>query len=89
MKNKLMKVFMPLVVITLGVFGAISTSAMNQKTTAFADRWGYTHLEDEDCIDVEIMCSAIPGFTCKTVSGDQLYGLDQNGISCSIALSKK
>ena len=88
MKNKLMRVFMPMVVITLGVFGAISTSAINQKTTAFADRWGYTHIEGENCVK-DIMCSFTPGFTCKSVSGDQLYGLDQNGVTCPIALSKK
>lgn len=83
-----MKVFMPLAVIMLGVFGAISTSAMNQKTTAFADRWGYTHIDGENCVK-DIMCSAIPGFTCKSLAGKQLYGLELDGVSCPVALTKR
>lgn len=76
-----------MVVITLGVFGAISTSAMNQKTTAFADRWGYSHIEGENCVQ-EIMCSTIPGPPCKTVAGDQLFDLE-DGVSCPNPLNKK
>ncbi len=88
MKIKLMKVFMPLVVITLGIFGAISTSAMNQKSVAFGDRWGYNHIEGEGCVQ-DIMCSTIPGDLCKTESEDKLYDLEEDGISCRVQLFKK
>lgn len=88
MKSKLMKVFMPLVVITLGIFGALSTSAMNQKTVAFGDKWGYSHIEEENCVR-EIMCSTIPGEPCKTLSNVQLFELNQDGVSCPNPLNKK
>lgn len=88
MKNQLLKVIMPMIVITLGVFGALTTSAMNKKTTSFADRWGYTHIEGEGCVR-DIMCSVNPGVTCKSAFGDQLYGSDDNGITCPNPLSKK
>ena len=87
MKSKLMKVFMPLVVITLGVFGALSTSAMNQRTAAIGDEWGYSHIEGENCVR-EIMCSTLPGTPCKTVAGVPLFKL-QNAVSCPNPLNIK
>ena len=88
MKKNLIKVFMPMVVITLGIFGAVSTSAMNQKTVAFGDRWGYSHIDGENCVR-EIMCTTLPGLSCKTVAGDQLFDLNQDGVSCTNPLNKK
>lgn len=86
MKINFKKVIMPMVVITVGVFGAFSTSAMNQKNKAFADRWGYSHLEGENCVR-EIMCTTNPGLPCKTVAGDQLYDFVST-VSCPNPLSK-
>lgn len=82
------KVIMPMVVIALGIFGALSTNAMDQKKVSFVDRWGYTHLEGEGCVR-DIMCSTEPGDPCKTVSGDQLFDLEIDGVSCPNPLNKK
>ena len=86
MKNKFFKMILPAVVVTFGILSAVSTSAMNKKTVTLAQKWGYSHIEGENCVR-QIMCKTDPGLPCKTVAGDQLYDFVST-VSCPNPLNK-
>lgn len=88
MKNKMLNLIMPMAVIMLGTFGALSTNAMNQRANAPGDRIGYSHIEGENCVEEDVMCTTLPGNPCKSLGGDQLYDSFDDGVSCPNPLNK-
>ena len=88
MKNKMMNLIMPVAMIIVGVLGAFTTSAMNQRSSSVGDRWGYSHIEGENCIKEDVMCTTLPGSPCKSLAGDQLFDSFDDGVSCPNPLNK-
>lgn len=88
MKFNFKKMILPLAVVAFGIVGAISTNAMNKKSTALVDRWGYTHDENGLCVDSEIMCSTNPGPPCLGSSSEPLYDFIST-VSCPNPLNVK
>lgn len=72
MKIKFFKLVLPMAVITFGIAGAISTNAMNKKAEALVDRWGYTHIDGQNCVKTNVKCTTDPGAPC-TFGTLQLY----------------
>lgn len=73
-------------VIAFGIAGAMKTNAMSQKSVALVDRVGYTHIEDENCVATELMCTTNPGTPC-ILAGEQLYDFVST-TSCPLPLNK-
>jgi hypothetical protein len=65
MKTKFFKLILPIAVVAFGLAGAMHTNAMNKKAVALVDKWGYTHLEGQNCVKSETMCRTEPGPLCK------------------------
>lgn len=86
MKNKFLKFVLPMAVVAFGLAGAAHTNAMDKKATALVQRWGYTHLEGENCVQTNIMCKTDPGTPCKQGS-IQLYDFVST-TSCPNPLNK-
>lgn len=72
MKIKIFNLTLPTVVIVIGIACAIHTSAMNKKAVVVINKWGYTHLEGENCTITNVMCSIGGGQPCKQGT-TQLY----------------
>jgi hypothetical protein len=73
MKIKFFKLILPMAVIAFGLAGAMHTNAMGKKALTVDERWGYTHLEGQNCINSNIMCTIAPGVPCKQGASTQLY----------------
>ncbi|MGC4041882.1 MAG: DUF6520 family protein [Flavobacterium sp.] len=86
MKNKFLKFVLPMAVVAFGLAGAAHTNAMDKKAETLVQRWGYTHLEGENCVQTNIMCKTDPGSPCKQGS-IQLYDFVSTS-SCPNPLNK-
>jgi hypothetical protein len=86
MKIKLFKTTLPMAVVAFGIAGAMQTNAMSKKATALINKWGYTHLEGENCILTNVMCTVGGGPPCKQGT-TQLYDF-VSSVSCPNPLSR-
>ncbi|AWG24727.1 DUF6520 family protein [Flavobacterium kingsejongi] len=86
MKTKFFKFILPMAVVAFGLAGAAHTNAMGKTAVALADRWGYTHLEGQNCVITNVMCKTDPGTPCKQGSA-QLYDFVST-TSCPNPLNK-
>lgn len=65
MKNKFLKFVLPMAVIAFGLAGAAHTNAMDKKAAALEEKWGYTHLEGQNCVVSNTMCRTDGSQPCK------------------------
>ncbi len=86
MKNKFLKFILPMAVVAFGLAGAMHTNAMDKKATALIDRWGYTHLEGQNCVITNVMCKTDGSILCKQGT-TQLYDFVST-TSCPNPLTK-
>lgn len=86
MKNKFLKFVLPMAVVAFGLVSAVHTNAMDKKATALVDRWGYTHLEGQNCVITNVMCSTTGSTPCKQGTV-QLYDFVST-TSCPNPLTK-
>lgn len=85
--NKLKQVFLPAIVVVVGIGSAFATNIAKQSQTV--DGY-YFDSASEECVDVGIQCSLIPGDTCMwTDANNEQHNLRLlNGTSCPVQLSK-
>lgn len=86
MKIKFFKLILPIAVVAFGLAGAMHTNAMDKKATALVNKWGYTHIEGENCVLTNVMCRTEPGTPCKQ-GVNQLYDFVST-VSCPNPLNK-
>lgn len=86
MKNKKLKFTIPFVVFAAGLIGAMQTNKMDKKATTLVNRWGYTHLEGQNCAITNVMCTVGGGSPCK--QGTTLLYDFVSTVSCPNPLSK-
>lgn len=86
MKIKILKLTLPTAMIVFGIAGAIHTNAMNKKAIVIINKWGYTHLEGENCIITNVMCTIGGGLPCKQGT-NQLYDFVST-VSCPNPLTR-
>lgn len=86
MKIKFFKLILPMAVVAFGIAGAMHTNAMSKKATTLVNKWGYTHIEGENCVLTNQMCRTQPGLPCK-LGGEQLYDFVST-TSCPTPLNK-
>jgi len=65
MKIKFFKLILPVAVVAFGLAGAMHTNAMDKKATALVNKWGYTHIEGENCVLTNVMCRTEPPLVLK------------------------
>lgn len=86
MKIKFFKLILPMAVVAFGITGAMQTNAMSKKATALVNKWGYTHIEGENCVLTNVMCKTDLGTACKQ-GVNQLYDFVST-TSCPNPLNK-
>lgn len=86
MKNKSLKFILPVAAVAFGLIGAIQTKEMNKKAIALVEKWGYTHLEGQNCVITNVMCTIGGGPPCK--QGTILLYDFVSSVSCPNPLCK-
>ncbi|WP_284653151.1 DUF6520 family protein [Flavobacterium terrisoli] len=86
MKIKFFKLILPVAVVAFGLAGAMHTNAMDKKATKLVNKWGYTHIDGENCVLTNVMCRTEIGPPCKQGS-NQLYDFVST-TSCPNPLNK-
>lgn len=91
MRTNFKKAMMPLAVVVLGAAAAFATNATKQsdKVSAIYDGYHYdsTKPPGQQCTMVEVQCTDAFGPICTDLDDNQLWGSDDNGLSCPVRLS--
>nr|WP_315155688.1 hypothetical protein [uncultured Flavobacterium sp.] len=81
MRTNLIKIVLPMVVASLGLVSAASTSSMDKK---FAPKIGYNRINDTQSCNAVAECGNAGGLACTAPDGNALF---QQG-SCLVPLSR-
>jgi len=91
MKKNLKQALVPLAVMVFGAAAAFTTNAVkqNDKVSAIYDGYHYdsTKPPGQQCTMVEVQCTDALGPICTDLTGNQVWGSDDNGLSCPVRLS--
>ena len=86
MRSNLLKSILPVAVVAFGLAGAVHTNAMSKEATALVNKWGYTHIEGENCVQSNVVCKTEAGPPC-TLGANQLYDF-VSSTSCPNPLNR-
>ena len=91
MKTNFKKALVPLAVMVFGAAAAFATNAAKQseKVSTVYDGYHYdsTKPPGQQCSMVEVQCTDALGPICTDLVGNQLWGSNDNGLSCPVRLS--
>jgi hypothetical protein len=88
MKNLFRNIVLPLAIFAVAIFGALQTSAMNQKSKMVVPQKGYITLNEEEPCAIEVDCDRDDGPICQYLSIRAWGKFSPTDMHCPVPLSR-